>query len=140
MAPKYFTAKEVFHPSFIAQHGHDVWFLRPAEIWTSLDALREAWGKPIIINGPTQRYCGVRPLDSTVGAKRSRHKPLYDNVQAFDLHGRTRAETDALYAWIVEGGWRHGNVERLEHSSATPGWVHVEISVDRPHALNVFYP
>ena len=138
---KWFRADEVFHPTFIQEHGEAVWKLRPQAIWNSLDLLREAWRKPITINSGGLRYCGVRPIDSDVGkAKKSRHKPIYDNVQAFDLHGRTHQETRELYEWILAEGWKIGNVERLERYSFTNGWVHAEISTNLPLRCVEFNP
>lgn len=137
---EYFSVEEVFHPSFIAVHGKDCWFLRPQEIWDNLDNLRKAWGKPILINAKGLHYCGVRPKDSPVGAKRSRHKPIYSNVQAFDLHGRTTNETHDLYLWLIADGWKAGSVERVEDWAHTPGWVHAEISSEAVYKLRVFNP
>lgn len=142
MHSRYFRPIEVFHPSFIASTNQDAVFSRrPQAIWDALDRLREAWGKPIYINHRGLRYCGVRPLDSPVGAKASAHKPLYDDRQAFDLHGRTKDETRDLYSWIIAEGWKVGNVVRLEDWKHTPTWCHAEISVNTPtNPPKVFIP
>lgn len=137
---RYFDPPEIFHPHFLKTMT-DPWELRPAGIWVAVDALRKEWGRPLYVNGPGQTYCGVRPVDCLVGAKKSRHKPIYPRVQALDLHGRNQEETRQLYQWIVErGGWRLGNVERVEDWAATPGWVHAEFSSSPPDSVRVFKP
>lgn len=138
---QYFKPSEIFHPSFIEKYGEQgVWYIRPQIIWDRLDSLREAWGKPIYINRSGGKYSGVRPIDTTFGALKSRHKPIYDNVQALDLHGRDHGETHDLFMWVEERGHDFG-VERLESYLHTPGWVHCEICTgDTPIRPRIFKP
>jgi len=131
---KHFTLDELFHPSFF-DSGADPINLLPERIYINLDKLREDWDRPIIINSKIQHYCGVRPLDSKIGAKKSSHKLLYDR-HAFDLHGRNANETHALYEWCCVHGPEY-NIVRMEDFVYTAGWCHIEISIH--HTGNPVY-
>lgn len=134
---KYFTKEEVFHPSLVNEKS---WSTRPQAIWDALDALREAWGRPITINSATLHNCGVRPVGSRVGATKSHHQPIYPSNQAFDLHGRTAEETEELYHWVLREGWEIGHVGRVEDRRFAPSWVHLQIEVEKPTSCVVFAP
>jgi len=138
MATRNFTEKEIFHPDFLVD-GYPPWAIRPQIIWDKLDALRDAWGKPIFINRPGLNlvHCGMRPIECRVGAKLSRHKPIYSDVQAFDLSCK---DTPALWSWIIDAGWSIGNVERVEDRRFTPNWCHIEISTKTPESVYIFIP
>lgn len=123
--PKYFDADELFHPDFLA-NGADPFSIVDERIYIALDAIRYEWGKPIWINGNGLTSCGVRPLNSTVGAPKSAHKPLDKNKQAFDLHGKDVEETHNLYHWCCTH-YKTYNIWRIEDWLYTGSWVHIEL-------------
>lgn len=135
---KHFKIPEVFHSDYFT-HPHP-WSIRPQVIWDRLDALREAWGKPILINVGGIKNAGVRVVGSRVGATKSAHQPIYEDRQAFDLHGRSLKETYDLYEWVYDKGYKIGWVWRMENRRYTPGWCHVEIRTTEPTECVEFNP
>lgn len=139
--PKYFNSSEVFHPRFLEEHydGKNIFSIVDDIIWMKLDKVREGWDKPIYINVGEIKNCGVRPIDSKVGAAKSAHKPIYADRQAFDLHGSNSFETHALYEWCAIH-WREYHICRIEDFVYTPGWVHIEICINDPSECHIFKP
>lgn len=137
---KYFKLEEIFHPSFF-DVTPDLWGLRDQRIWSKLDQLREGWGKPIWINKPDIKLfnAGVRPMDSKVGAPKSRHKLILPDVQALDLHGKDLYETHSLYQYCCTH-WYEYNIHRIEDYMHTKAWVHIEIGIDPPQQMRIFVP
>jgi len=140
---KYFTAEEVFHPSYIKEFGVNVWAMRPAEIWHRLDCVREAWGGPLWVNHDRQVNMGVRERESATGRNKSHHKPIYQDDQAFDLHASKNNDSvlnRKLYDWVISEGWKAGWIRRVEHIDFTLTWVHIEIFTRMPVACHIFRP
>lgn len=138
MGCKHFTEREIFAPEILAVN-QDPWSLRPQIVWDMLDLIREDWGRPITINAAGRKYCGIRPMECVLGAKRSAHKLIYPERQAFDLHATIQADLSKLQS-MIEDNHRKYQVGRMEEPFYTPGWCHVEIFVSPVVDLHIFKP
>lgn len=135
--PKYFSVNELFHPH-LASGGDRMLELIPERILLNLDRLRSSWGSAIYINNKGRKFAGVRPINSKIGAKKSRHKLLYNGVQAFDLIPANGKVSELFY--FLEKNYLDYHVERLEALEATKTWVHAEFSMYMPERLHIFLP
>jgi len=114
---KYFTLQELVAPELIAELGEAECLARLGDAPDLLDRIREAWGKPITVNGKGQKYCGVRPLKCAVGAPNSDHK-LW---RTFDLHTEGIAELHEM----LRSRHTEFYIVRMERHEYTPTWCHV---------------
>ena len=132
--PKYFKASELVDKVTFNKYGQRALMLFDKEILMALDGFRSAYGEPISINKHSVRRenSGLRPLDTTVGATRSKHK---EGV-AFDIRA---TDMDKLRAFIKkhDSFFRIARVENFEH---TPTWCHIEFSKERVNETYYFNP
>lgn len=122
--PKYFSAKEFVHPSDYAAHGERCFELIDSRIIIAADKLREKFGATYIntwaFGGPRQ-LSGLRPLNSTIGAKYSQHK----FGRALDLTFRD-VTVQEVYAYILAHSWMYPEITCVENIAATPTWLHID--------------
>ena len=79
---KYFKIKELVHPDLLQTIDEEtLWKIFDPNLLKMADFFREKYG-PIFINGNGLVNCGLRKIDSDVGAKYSPHK----YGRALDLH------------------------------------------------------
>ena len=126
---RYFSILELVPESVFKELGEDkCWNLFPDESLFMLVTVREAWGKPLIINSKSKgyQYSGYRPIDCSIGAKYSGHRfcLVFD---AKDARMTLEANIE-LYNFLLEKG-EHLGVTELEDRSYTidgknVGWCH----------------
>lgn len=79
---KYFKIEELVHPDLLKEIPEDIlWSMFDTRLLMVADYLREEYG-PIFVNSRGLVNCGLRPMNSKVGAKYSAHK----YGRALDLH------------------------------------------------------
>lgn len=132
----HFTHEELAPPELAAKGREYVSGLFKPHALAGLEALREAYGKPIGINnwatGGNRKNCGYRVRSCSVGAALSPHKA----GMAFDLHA---SDIEDLRAFVLAHGAEFG-IRRVEHKDESPTWVHIDFKEhDRP-GIRVFHP
>lgn len=138
--PKYFRIEELVDPQTFDDLGSRALMLLDPGILTALDAVRELFGKPVIVNnwhiGGSFHDRGFRPAGSTTGAPYSQHRL----GRAIDFHipGLT---PDEIRLVILR---RQHDIQGLMHITAmedgTPTWVHID-SRNIPNTnIHVFRP
>lgn len=81
---KYFSIRELVHPSFLGTSEDILWRLFDDRLLKYADKIREKYGACTVnANGLTD--CGLRKMDSVTGAKFSSHK----FGRALDIHIRS---------------------------------------------------
>lgn len=81
---RFFTIKELVHPSFLMTDESILWRMFDARLLKYADKIREKYGACTVnANGLTD--CGLRKMDSATGAKFSSHK----FGRALDIHIRS---------------------------------------------------
>lgn len=87
----------------------------------TIDQIRELIGLPLTVNADGRNWCGYRPPECTVGAKKSQHRL----GKAADLHCASMSAEDMrvlLRKAIAEGGFEHiGGIEK------DVSWLHVDV-------------
>lgn len=136
--PHFFTPKELVSPEIYELLGDASIEVIPQTILMMLDKLRSDFGESLYINADGRMYSGVRPINCSVGAKKSRHKPIYEGVQAFDLHAK-KSTNKELWEFCLKNAEKY-NICRMENISATPTWVHIEIQESPVSSCYVFNP
>ena len=145
---RHFTIKELVSRKvydFYKSYGETfIWGFFDDEIKEDLDIIREAWGKPIIINnwarGGSLSQCGLRSnMDDLVKAKKTPYLSAHCLAKGFDLHDK---------AGDNQGLWRCckklidfkelKKFHRLENIIITPSWVHVDALGSTSEGLVVF--
>jgi len=134
--PKNFKAHELVTPEHYALWGSDSFSLFSDHVLKCLDNFRIHYGASITINnhlfGGNYRDSGLRLVDSSVGAKRSKHKKGI----AFDLKAK---DMDKLRAFIKSHGAMF-YIKRVERFKHTPSWCHIEISDTPVSKIYYFKP
>lgn len=108
------------------------WSLFPEQSLYMLLSVREAFGRPISINGAGRQYCGWRPSDCHIGAKNSAHK----KGLAFDLH--TPYMDDLVN--LVRKDFKTLGVYRIENPEKTKTWLHIDCLGNPSNTLVEFNP
>lgn len=131
---KYFKIEELVTPELFALLPEELlWRLFEESTLRWLDAVREAWGKPLLINNwhgtkfwqkfwgsKIYRESGLRNFNTKTGARLSKHR----FAKGFDLKTEDPKDIPALWNMLV--GNRDLGTARVEHIEATPTWVHGE--------------
>jgi hypothetical protein len=77
-AAKHFKVWELVPPEVFKALGETAWLVMDGRIIQTIDALREAIGRPVIINtwhdGGSRTWAGFRPATCEIGAVWSQHK------------------------------------------------------------------
>ncbi len=128
---QYFVIRELVPPECY-QHGVDCWALFDPNLLRLLLELREAWGRPLSVNGQGRTMSGWRPRKSTVGAAKSAHKA----GQALDLHTEHWQDLDDLYDLAAA----NPRTRELENRDCTPSWVHISVRPWAAAGLRVITP
>ena len=132
--PKYFKASELVDKVTFEKYGERALMLFDKEILVALDGFRSSYGESISINKHSsgRENSGLRALNTTVGAKRSKHK---EGI-AFDVRA---TDMDKLRAFIKkhDSFFRIARVENFEY---TPTWCHIEFSKEAVKETYYFNP
>jgi uncharacterized protein YcbK (DUF882 family) len=116
--PKHFSWHELV-PS--AEYKNYWLYLIDDRILMSLDAIREHYKRPVIVNnwhsGGTFTLRGLRPMNSVVGAKYSQHK--FGRAADFDVLG--------IPAEQVRNDIRSGLFPLITCIEKDVNWVHVDV-------------
>lgn len=138
--PRHFRVEELVDPRTFAARGQKAMELMDPGILCALDAIRELFNKPVVVNnwhiGGEFRERGYRPWHCTTGASYSQHRL----GRAIDFHvaGLT---PDEIRLVILR---RQHEIAGLVHITAmedgTPTWVHID-SRNIPNTnIHVFLP
>lgn len=131
---KNFSLAEFVHPDFINILGDRAALLVNKNLIDTAQALRDQLQTPIKINdwhsGGNFKFSGLRPLNSSVGAKRSIHKTGH----AIDLKSKVTAEK--VYYHILNNQDKYPYITRMENIEHTPTWNHVECG-DEPRVGDI---
>ncbi len=121
---KHFTLPEICDRQTCSQLGEQAWMLFRQDLLITLDAVREYFGKPIVINnwqgGGNLSLCGFRPYDSQVGAKFSQHRL----GNAADLH-MVGMDADEIRAEIIKNQ-DHEAFKLISCLETGIQWVHLD--------------
>ncbi len=126
---KYFRIEELVPPETFKALGQQAWQLIDQDFANLLDALREHFNKPMIINnwhkGGSYKYRGFRPAGCKVGKPTSQHytKPL--NAVDFDVVGMTDLEVKKS---IIENESKFLKLglTRMESQEDASTWTHID--------------
>lgn len=122
---KHFDLRELVSPDIYEQRGQRAWeVLNPAALVT-VDELRDYFG-PITINdwlwGGSYKLSGMRPFDTSIGARFSMHK--YGGAN--DLKPK-RLTVQEMYKSILDKPERFPRLRVMENIDATPTWLHMDV-------------
>jgi len=116
--PKYFTWQELM-PS--PEYEHYWLILMDERILRTLDAIREHYKRPVIVNnwhkGGAFRNRGFRPMTGNVGAKYSQHR--FGRAADFDVSG--------IPAERVREDIRSGLFPEITCIEKNVNWVHIDV-------------
>jgi len=134
---KNFSLSELVHPDILDLVGDDAVKLLHPELAPTLQAIRDKFGK-IMINGDIWgkkfTLSGLRPKNTTVGAKRSKHKI----GTAADCKFETVTPIE-VQNYIILHQDEFPNITRIENALVTKTWLHVETG-ERTGSIKVFNP
>jgi hypothetical protein len=139
---RYFSILELVPEKVFEELSEDkCWNLFSNEALYMLVSVREAWGKPLIINSKSRGYqfSGYRPLDTSIGAKYSAHRLGV----AFDIKD-AGGDTEGFYNFILENG-ENLSVKELEDRAFTidgknTPWCHVSVRAHFGKGLRIIKP
>jgi len=139
---KNFSLQEFVHPDIYDMGESLATKFIDSRMIVFAQALRDRLGSGLIINnwhihGP-YKLSGVRPFDTTVGARWSQHK----FGRAIDLKG-VSLSTEEIYEEVRKNWvsiYRDTGVTRMEHIDHTPTWVHVDCAYTDSPSLTIFNP
>lgn len=121
---KYFRLEELVHPEILTARGDRAWELLDPRAVQILDRLRERYG-PTVCNtwhqGGNASNRGLRPFDSSIGARWSQHK----YGRAFDVHFKD-ISVQEVYADLLDTEG-HLGIRVLEDIKFTPTWLHFDM-------------
>jgi hypothetical protein len=133
----YFTLEELVDPVTLATLGESAWGLFDSHLLSTLDRIRERYGKPMTVNnwklGGKLQYRGFRPSDCVEGAKLSSHRR--GQACDFDVKGMTAEEVRA----DIIANPEHIDFMFLTRIEAGTSWVHIE-TTNQPARIVVFQP
>lgn len=132
-SPRHFGFDELINPEILRMVSPDITArIIPIYALQGLDLLRDLYGAPLWVNGQGRVDSGVRCVDCSIGAPKSKHKIGI----AFDLHcgDLTRLRS------IIRSNFKQLKINRMEHPDYTAGWCHVEFCAVEPIKLTVFIP
>lgn len=134
----FFEIEELVHPDIFETFGErSIHFLDPAMLRTIV-AIRKKFG-PIVINdwmwGGNFKFSGLRPMDSTVGAKYSMHK--YGKAADCKSEKYTPAE---MQEFILANPHCFPDLRRMENVSHTPTWLHIDTANTTDSGIVLFKP
>jgi len=119
---------EVIHPDIYSQRGQKSIQLIDIRIVLAAQLLRDTIGKPIHINnwwhGGKFQNRGLRPFNSTVGARWSQHK--YGRGLDFHIEGMTPSQIQAVILQHEEMFITKQWITVMEDVRDTPSWVHID--------------
>lgn len=137
--PQHFRPAELVCPEVYSVYGaRALMFMDSRILWTA-DAIREHFGRPVVINTWQWRevgghcYRGLRPWSSQIGAAMSQHK--YGRALDFDVDGMPAAEVRAE----IRDRWR--DVPAFRFITALEDgvdWVHIDCRNTGSEELMVF--
>jgi hypothetical protein len=140
---KYFRIEELVPPETFKAMGEQAWQLIDEPMITLLDALREHFGKPIIINnwhnGGSYKYRGFRPKGCKVGKETGEHykKPL--NAVDFNVIGKSdwavKSEIMFNQAKFLALG-----LTRIESTEVATTWTHIDRKPTGLDHIKIFMP
>lgn len=146
---KYFGIKElvskIVYNHYISGYGESfIWGFFDADVLKDLDAIRESWGRAIIINnwsiGGTLTQCGLRSnADPMLVHRTTPYLSAHTLAKGFDLHdvnGQNKALHNHVAELIKSGKLK--TFHRLENFKDTPTWVHVDAFQTLTGGLEIF--
>ena len=140
---KHFIIQELVPPETYKAMGEQAWQLIDEPMITLLDALREHFGKPIIINnwhtGGPYRYRGFRPKGCKEGLPTSQHYTKPINAVDFDVLGLTDAEVKAEIL-KHEAKFMALGITRMESGKVASTWTHIDRKRTGWKTIKVFMP
>jgi hypothetical protein len=135
---KDFELHELVHPDHIDLCGDLAWNLLDPQALEVLQLLRDKYGS-IIVNdwywGGNFKFSGLRPVNSTIGAKRSLHK----QGMAFDCKFQDNKVVD-VYHDIIKNQHLFDGLKRIEHIDHTPTWLHFDTLETNKNEIVIFRP
>lgn len=135
---KHFDLEELVHPSFIKIFGPRCRMFLQQQALATLVQMRELLG-PITVNnwhvGGNYELSGLRPSDTSIGAKYSIHK--YGG--AFDCKFRDVTPREAQ-EYILTNSNQFPLLRRMENVDFTPTWLHFDVANTGVDDIIVFNP
>lgn len=128
---KYFKIQELVSPKVYNKFGDFAWAFFQEDILRDLDAIREVWDSPIIINnwsfGGNLYQCGLRcNIDNIVRQKSYPYCSAHIMGKAFDLHSNDNFKLFNLCLKLIETK-KLSAFKRLENRKITQDcWVHID--------------
>lgn len=126
---KYFRIEELVPPETFKALGQQAWQLIDQDFANLLDALREHFNSPMIINnwhkGGPYKYRGFRPAGCKVGKPTSQHaqKPL--NAVDFDVVGMSDHDVKQSILNNQDKFLKLG-LTRMESEADAATWTHID--------------
>lgn len=137
-----FFLDELIHPDYYDGSRNPERFL-DRRIVEALQLIRNWIDEPITVNnwavGGNRQFSGLRPMNSSIGAKYSQHK----FGRAFDLvTKRPVAEMHDVLRTLEQKGHLilSGRITRVESLEATPTWTHIDNAYTGMDKLHFFKP
>jgi len=137
--PEHFQAEEVVPPNVFREFGarNSLWFLDSRILWT-LDAIRERFGKPLIVNdwlwGGGLSMRGFRPPGSVTGSDMSQHR--FGRAVDFNIQGIPAGDVRAEIR-------RHPSDPAFSYITAVEeavDWVHIDCRTTEQDKILWFNP
>lgn len=133
----HFNLDELVDPDTLKTLGDAAWGLFDSHLLSTLDRIRERYGKPMTVNnwktGGKFKYRGFRPSDCQEGAKLSSHRR--GQAVDFDVKGLTAEEVRA----DILANPEHLDFMFVTRIEAGTSWAHVE-TTNQPNRIVVFQP
>jgi len=126
---QYFSLRELLPPE-ARPLGDDGWHLFDPALLLVASSIREAWGRPLMVNAGGTRYRGWRPPNCATGAPKSAHK----EGRALDIVASWQQNRELWQLCLDYPG-----VREIESIDATPTWVHISVRGDH-HGCRIIRP
>lgn len=140
---KYFRLQELVSPLVFEKYGQFAWYFFDSEFLEDIDTLREAWGKPLIINnwhnGGHYKESGLRcNRDNIVKNKTQPYLSGHVLGRAVDIKPLKIADVSNLYLTVIDNFKNFKKLSRLEDIKKAPTWVHVDCLTERKSQFIIF--
>lgn len=144
---KYFKIYELVCNHIYEEYGEKAWIFVPTWMIETLDALREHFNAPIIVNtyhsGGDLRQRGVRCIKCRLVKERLEEGKPYASThytfQAIDLNVKGWSPKN-VYKEILKNRKKFPHIKRMEDISYTPTWTHIDNKDVGKKEIYIFKP
>ncbi len=138
MKSKYFKLKELVSEDVLAKYGDKAWEFLDDRLIITLDQIREALGKPMVVNTSSMKQRGYRAnKDPMVANKSGYYCSQHTMGRAVDFHV-IGMSIEEVYNYIKENYKQFPYLRRLEHIESAPTWVHIDLANTGSEELVIF--